>query len=78
MSVVYLCQRVLLVCLRSHHDLDDPSTSSAGQVPGSMRRGSTLIPVWYGSQMGHWPDGMGPFARLAQELEAVSDLFQNL
>jgi hypothetical protein len=35
-------------------------------------------PVWYASQMGHWPDGMGPFARLAQELEAISDLFENV
>ncbi|MDQ0678865.1 hypothetical protein QFZ30_002247 [Arthrobacter pascens] len=35
-------------------------------------------PVWYGSQMGHWPEGMGPFARLAQELKAISDLFENV
>lgn len=35
-------------------------------------------PVWYASQMGHWPDGMGPFARLAHELEAISDLFENV
>ena len=35
-------------------------------------------PVWYASQMGHWPDGIGPFARLAQELEAISDLFEKV
>jgi hypothetical protein len=35
-------------------------------------------PVWYASQMGHWPDGMGPFARLSQELEAISHLFENV
>lgn len=35
-------------------------------------------PVWYASQMGHWPEGMGPFARLAQELETISDLFENV
>jgi len=35
-------------------------------------------PVWYASQMGRWPDGIGPFARLAQELKAISDLFENL
>jgi hypothetical protein len=35
-------------------------------------------PVWYASQMGRWPDGMGPFTRLAQELKAISDLFENV
>lgn len=40
--------------------------------------GSTPHPVWYASQMGHWPDGIGPFARLAQELTAISDLFENV
>ncbi|MGF9663152.1 hypothetical protein AAIH25_14945 [Arthrobacter crystallopoietes] len=35
-------------------------------------------PVWYASQMGRWPDGIGPFARLAQELKAISDLFENV
>ncbi|MBT2513087.1 hypothetical protein [Arthrobacter sp. ISL-30] len=40
--------------------------------------GNTPHPVWYASQMGHWPDGIGPFARLAQELKAISDLFENV
>ncbi|MBN9158147.1 hypothetical protein [Microbacterium sp.] len=35
-------------------------------------------PVWYGTQMGRWPDGIGPFARLAQELENINDLFENV
>ncbi|MFD5225719.1 hypothetical protein ACFWHT_08880 [Microbacterium sp. NPDC058342] len=35
-------------------------------------------PVWYGTQMGRWPDGIGPFARLTQELENINDLFENV
>jgi len=35
-------------------------------------------PVWYGSQMGNWPDGIGPFARLTQELQNINDLFENV
>ncbi|GAA5127224.1 hypothetical protein [Pseudonocardia adelaidensis] len=31
-------------------------------------------PVWWGSQMGHWPDGLGPFQRMFFELEALNDL----
>jgi hypothetical protein len=35
-------------------------------------------PVWYGTQMGRWPDGIGPFARLEQELKNISDLFEHV
>lgn len=35
-------------------------------------------PVWYGTQMGNWPDGVGPFARLTQELGNINDLFENV
>lgn len=35
-------------------------------------------PVWYASQMGNWPDGIGPFARLSQELEYIGDLFEQV
>jgi len=31
-------------------------------------------PVWYGTQMGHWPDGLGPFQRLAFELKSWDEL----
>ncbi|MFI6021294.1 hypothetical protein ACIBCP_27150 [Streptomyces sp. NPDC051287] len=31
-------------------------------------------PVWMAAQMGHWPDGLGPFARLFFELEAWNEL----
>lgn len=40
--------------------------------------GNIPHPVWYAAQMGQWPDGIGPFARLAQELKAISDLFENV
>lgn len=35
-------------------------------------------PVWYGTQMGSWPDGIGPFTRLTQEIENINDLFENV
>lgn len=35
-------------------------------------------PVWFSSQMGHWPDGVGPFHRFTQELENISELFENV
>jgi hypothetical protein len=35
-------------------------------------------PVWYSSQMGTWPDGIGPFQRLTQELENINNLFANV
>ncbi len=31
-------------------------------------------PVWWGSQMGHWPDGVGPFDRMFFELRALNEL----
>jgi len=31
-------------------------------------------PVWWGSQMGHWPDGAGPFQRFFSELAALNEL----
>jgi hypothetical protein len=33
-------------------------------------------PVWWGSQMGHWPDGEGPFGRFFFELGALNTLFE--
>jgi hypothetical protein len=33
-------------------------------------------PVWWGSQMGHWPDGVGPFERFFFELEALNTLYE--
>jgi hypothetical protein len=35
-------------------------------------------PVWWGAQMGHWPDGLGPFDRLFYELDNISDLFERV
>ncbi|MDN3309353.1 hypothetical protein QWJ90_00225 [Microbacterium oryzae] len=35
-------------------------------------------PVWFASQMGTWPDGVGPFGRLRQELENINELFENV
>lgn len=35
-------------------------------------------PVWYASKMGTFPDGIGPFTRLTQELKYINDLFQNV
>ncbi|MDP2288192.1 MAG: hypothetical protein Q8M73_06455, partial [Actinomycetota bacterium] len=31
-------------------------------------------PVWWGSQMGHWPDGSGPFESLFAELRKTNEL----
>lgn len=31
-------------------------------------------PLWWNSQMGHWPDGAGPFERLFLELRNVNEL----
>lgn len=33
--------------------------------------------IWWGSQMGRWPDGMGPFERFFFELKTLNDLFAN-
>lgn len=33
-------------------------------------------PVWWGMQMGEWPDGVGPFTRLFLELRHINELFQ--
>lgn len=35
-------------------------------------------PVWFASQMGNWPDGVGPFERLTQELKSINRLFENV
>jgi hypothetical protein len=61
-------------------DLDD-LTPEHQQRWASFQVGDDGIdphPVWYASQMGHWPDGIGPLARLNQELKAISDLFENV
>lgn len=31
-------------------------------------------PVWFGMQMGHWPDGLGPFDRILAEVAAINAL----
>lgn len=31
-------------------------------------------PLWWMTQMGHWPDGVGPFTRLFMELENLNEL----
>lgn len=33
-------------------------------------------PIWWGAQMGHWPDGTGPFERFFYELETLNTLFK--
>ncbi|MDF3316389.1 hypothetical protein [Rhodococcus sp. C3V] len=32
--------------------------------------------IWWRQQMGHWPDGMGPFERFFYELETLNILFE--
>lgn len=34
-------------------------------------------PAWWMSQMGHFPDGIGPFEKLFSELENINSLYQN-
>ncbi|NUU16934.1 hypothetical protein HP550_06680 [Cellulomonas humilata] len=34
-------------------------------------------PVWFGMQMGHWPDGSGPFHRMVAEMENINYLWEN-
>jgi hypothetical protein len=33
-------------------------------------------PVWWGQQMGHWPDGIGPFEKIFAELNAINTLHE--
>jgi len=33
-------------------------------------------PVWWAQQMGHWPDGIGPFEKIFLELEAINALHE--
>jgi hypothetical protein len=33
-------------------------------------------PVWWAMQMGHWPDGVGPFERILVEMDAINYLFR--
>jgi hypothetical protein len=35
-------------------------------------------PVWFASQMGNWPDGIGPFERFKQELKNINALFEHV
>ena len=35
-------------------------------------------PMWWAMQMGHWPDGMGPFERILGELGAIADVFAHI
>jgi hypothetical protein len=41
------------------------------QVPDAKLRPH---PLWWGSQMGRWPDGIGPIERLFVELAAINEL----
>lgn len=34
-------------------------------------------PVWWATQMGHWPDGIGPFFRFFCELKSINELHTN-
>lgn len=34
-------------------------------------------PVWYGTQMGHWADGTGPFSRMIAEMENINHLWRS-
>ena len=34
-------------------------------------------PVWWGQQMGNWPDGLGPFGTLFAELQNLNELWQS-
>lgn len=33
-------------------------------------------PIWWRQQMGHWPDGLGPFDRFFYELETLNTLYE--
>lgn len=33
-------------------------------------------PIWWSQQMGHWPDGIGPFYRFFSELNSLNELHQ--
>ena len=33
-------------------------------------------PIWWTMQMGHWPEGIGPFERILAEMNAVNELFR--
>ncbi|WP_433194347.1 hypothetical protein ACQP1G_37160 [Nocardia sp. CA-107356] len=35
-------------------------------------------PIWWGQQMGHWPDGLGPFEKLFFELRTWNELHQRV
>jgi len=37
-------------------------------------KGLSRHPLWWASQMGHWPDGMGPIERMFVELDALNVL----
>lgn len=61
-------------------DLDDISSEhqqrwASYQVPDV---GLHPHPVWFGIQMGQWPDGIGPFYRLFQELGYINTLFERV
>ena len=34
-------------------------------------------PVWWQQQMGHWPDGIGPFERFFFEMETLNTLYEH-
>lgn len=33
-------------------------------------------PMWWAMQMGQWPDGIGPFQRIIEEIKALSAIFE--
>lgn len=38
--------------------------------------GLMVHPVWWGQQMGRWPDGLGPFQKIFAELRAINTLHE--
>jgi hypothetical protein len=42
------------------------------------RDGLRPHPVWWGTQMGRWPDGFGPFDRFFYELANINELFERV
>lgn len=75
-SKVQIIRRVVAF----YGDLDDLTPEhqlrwASYQVPAA---GVEPHPVWYGSQLGHWTDGIGPFERLSQELSYLNELFERV
>lgn len=61
-------------------DLDDLSPEHQQRWASYQVEDQNLSPhpVWFASQMGNWPDGIGPFQRLFQELQYINVLFERV